>query len=159
LINIIVLPYNLYQAGKNDDKVWKKNFSLEDFNMTNHLTESELQDIIRRRSEGVITFAEFLNELSQKGIYEYEIDVATGQATYKAKESSFKTDSQVTLVVANTFNRDKVLKAIATISLPFLAFLKEIADAGIVRYRVQIEEKKVGYIGIGGELLEEQLTI
>jgi len=127
--------------------------------MTNHLTESEFQEIIRRRSEGVSTFAGFLDELSQKGIYEYEIEVATGQATYKAKDSSFKTDSQVSLVVASTFNRDKVLKAIATISLPFLAFLKEIADAGIVRYRVQIEEKKVGYIGIGGELLEEQLTI
>lgn len=127
--------------------------------MTNNITESEFQEIIRRRSEGVITFSEFLNELSQNGIYEYEIEVATGQATYKANYSDFKTDSQVSLVVADDFNRNKVLKAIANISLPFLDFLKEIADAGIVKYFVKIGEKKIVYIGSGQEIIEEQLKV
>ena len=127
--------------------------------MTNKLTEGELQEIIRRRSDGVINFSEFLNELSQRGINEYEIKVATGQATYKGIYSDFKTDSQVSLVVADKFNRNKVLEAIANISLPFLDFLKEIAEAGIVNYRINIGEKKVIYIGIGEEKVEEQLKI
>jgi uncharacterized protein YbcV (DUF1398 family) len=127
--------------------------------VTNKLTEGEFQEIIRRRSNAVITFSEFLNELSQRGIIEYEIEVATGQATYKAIYSDFKTDSQVSLVVADKFNRNKVLEAIANISLPFLDFLKEIAEAGIVHYRVNIGEKKVIYIGIGEEEVEEQLKV
>ena len=127
--------------------------------MTNKLTEGEFQKIIRRRSDGVINFSEFLNELSQRGINEYEIEVATGQATYKGIYSDFKTDTQVSLVVAEKFNRNKVLEAIANISLPFLDFLKEIAEAGIVNYRVNIGEKKVIYIGIGEEKVEEQLKI
>src|SRR3954454_18516105 len=127
--------------------------------MNNKLTEGEFREIIRRRSDRVINFSEFLNELSQRGINDYEIEVATGQATYKGIYSDFKTDPQVSLVVADKFNRNKVLEAIANISLPFLDFLKEIAEAGIVNYRVNIGEKKVIYIGIGEEKVEEQLNI
>ena len=123
------------------------------------LTESEFQEIIRRRSNGKINFPEFLEELSQRGINEYEIEVATGQATYKGVYSEFKTDSQVSLVLSDHFNRNKVLEAIANISLPFLDFLKEIAEAGIVTYRVYIPEKRVTYIGIGNEEIEEQLKV
>lgn len=123
------------------------------------LTEDEFQKIIRRRSTGSITFTEFLDELSQKGISEYIIDVPTGQATYKSMDSEFKTDSQVNYGVASQFNRDKALKAIANISLPFLEFLKEMAEAGIVHYRVNIGEKTVTYNGIEGEKIEEQLKV
>jgi uncharacterized protein YbcV (DUF1398 family) len=111
--------------------------------MNDKITESEFQEIIRRRSNGVIDFSQFLDELSQRGINEYEIEVATGQATYKGVYSEFKTDSQVNLVISDNFNRNKVLEAISNISLPFLDFLKEIADAGIVTYRVNIPEKKL----------------
>jgi len=127
--------------------------------MNDRLTEIEFQDIIRRRSSGEISFPQFLEELSQRGINEYEIDVATGQAVYKGVYSEFKTDSQVNLVISNKFNRNKVLEAIANITLPFLEFLKEMADAGIVTYRVYIPEKKVSYIGIGEEVVEEQLQL
>ena len=51
--------------------------------MNDKITESEFQEIIRRRSNGKINFPQFLEELSQRGINEYEIEVATGQATYK----------------------------------------------------------------------------
>lgn len=127
--------------------------------MTNKLTMGEFQEIIRRRSDGAISFSEFLNELSQRGINEYEIEVTTGQATYKGVYSDFKTDAQVNLVVANKFNETKLLEAIANISLPFLDFLKEIAEAGIVKYCIIIGEKKVVYIGSEEEKVEEQLKI
>ncbi|WP_180994170.1 DUF1398 family protein [Bacillus sp. Marseille-P3661] len=127
--------------------------------MNDKLTESEFQEIIRRRSSGEISFSQFLTELSQSGINEYEIEVATGQATYKGVHSEFKTDSQVSLVISNKFNREKVLRAIANISLPFIDFLKEIAEAGIVTYRVYIPAKTVTYIGIGEEKIEEQLKV
>ncbi|SLL19141.1 Phage envelope protein [Mycobacteroides abscessus subsp. abscessus] len=127
--------------------------------MNDKVTESEFQEIISRRSSGVIDFSQFLNELSKRGINEYEIEVATGQATYKGVYSAFKTDSQANLVVADNYNRNKVLEAIANISLPFLDFLQEIAEAGIVTYRVFIPEKKVIYLGTRGEEIEEKLKI
>lgn len=127
--------------------------------MNDKITESEFQEIIRRRSSGDISFPQFLVELSQRGINEYEIDVATGQATYKGVTSEFKTDSQINLVISDNFNRNKVLEAIANISLPFLDFLKEISEAGIVTYRVYIPEKKVEYIGIKEEVIEEKLKV
>ncbi|MGG3564027.1 DUF1398 family protein [Neobacillus rhizosphaerae] len=127
--------------------------------MKDKITESEFQELIRRRSNGDISFPQFLEELSQRGINEYEIEVATGQATYKGVHSEFKTDSQVSLVISDKFNENKVLKAIANISLPFIEFLKEIAEAGIVTYRVYIPEKNVKYIGIRKEIIEEQLKV
>jgi len=127
--------------------------------MKNKITESEFQEIVQRRSSGAINFAEFLEELSQRGINEYDIEVATGQATYKGVYSEFKTDSQVSLVVADKFDRNKVMEAIANISLPFLDFLKEIAEAGIVFYRVDIAEKKVTYFGAEDETIEEELKL
>ena len=127
--------------------------------MNDKITKSEFQEIIRRRSNGKINFPQFLEELSQRGINEYEIEVATGQATYKGVYSEFTTDSQVSLVLSNHFNRNKVLEAIANISLPFLDFLKEIAEAGIVTYRVYIPERRVTYIGVGNEEMEEQLKV
>ncbi|WML42716.1 DUF1398 family protein [Neobacillus sp. PS3-40] len=127
--------------------------------MNDKITESEFQEIIRRRSNGVIDFPQFLDELVQRGINEYEIEVATGQATYKGVYSEFKTDSQANLIISVNFNKNKVLEAITNISLPFLDFLQEIAEAGIVTYRVFIQEKKVIYLGIRGEEIEEQLRI
>jgi uncharacterized protein YbcV (DUF1398 family) len=127
--------------------------------MNNKITESEFQEIISRRSNGSITYAQFLDELFQRGINEYDIDVATGQATYKGVYSEFKTGSQVSLVIADKFNRIQVIEAIANISLPFLDFLKEIAEAGIVFYRVNIAEKKVIYFGAGEEKIEEELKL
>lgn len=129
------------------------------FFMKSKLTESEFQEIIRRRSNGAIDFSQFLDELYQRGINEYEIDVTTGQATYKGVNSEFKTDSQINLKISEEFNRNRVLEAIANISLPFLDFLKEIADAGIVAYRVNIPEQRVIYMGIGEQEIEEQLKL
>ncbi|MBY0098795.1 DUF1398 family protein [Mesobacillus maritimus] len=127
--------------------------------MKDKITESELREIILRRSNGVIDFPQFLDELSQRGINEYEIEIATGQATYKGAYSEFKTDSQVNLLISDDFNRNKALEAITNISLPFLDFLQEIAQAGIITYRVFIKEKKVRYLGVNGEEIEEQLKI
>lgn len=127
--------------------------------MKDTITDSEFREILLRRSNGIIDFRQFLDELSQRGINEYEIEVATGQATYIGAFSEFKTDSQVDLVISDVFNRNKVLEAITNISLPFLDFLHEIANAGIVTYRVFIKEKKVIYLGINGEEIEEQLKI
>ncbi|WP_404441938.1 DUF1398 family protein [Sutcliffiella horikoshii] len=127
--------------------------------MKDKITDSEFREILLRRSNGVIDFPQFLDELSQRGIIEYEIEVATGQATYKGAYSEFKTDSQVNLMISEDFNRNKVLEAITNISLPFLDFLQEIAEAGIITYRVYIKEKKIIYLGIKGEEIEEQLKI
>lgn len=121
--------------------------------------ESKFFEILNRRASGEISFADFLEELVKIGIYEYEIDVATGQATYKGGETEIKTDPQINVMVSEKFDRNKVLAAIANISIPFLDFLQELADAGIKSYSVFIPTKKVEYISINGEVIVDKLKL
>ncbi|WHY02450.1 DUF1398 family protein [Neobacillus sp. DY30] len=125
--------------------------------MINKLTEKELHKIIERRSTGKTSFAEFLEELSQIGVIQYEINVASGQAGYKSEHSEVKTDPQVEFVISHDFNRNQAIQAIANITLPFLDFLRDLAAAGVITYNVNIIEKKSTYVGINGEQIVEPL--
>jgi uncharacterized protein YbcV (DUF1398 family) len=127
--------------------------------MSNKPTVKALHEIIERRSTGKKSFAEFLEELAAIGIIQYDIDVSTGQATYKGGGSELKTEPQVTFAISNQFNRKKALETIANITLPFLDFLKEIANAGIITYTVNITEKKAIYMGVNGDQIVEPLKI
>ncbi|WP_160723587.1 DUF1398 family protein [Bacillus sp. USDA818B3_A] len=127
--------------------------------MTEKLTEEELHKIIERRSTGKTSFAEFLEELVKIGVSQYTINVATGQATYKGEHSELETDPQVDFIISDQFNRDQALKAINYIALPFLDFLREIANAGISTYTVNIREKKSIYFGMNGDQIVEPLQL
>ncbi len=121
--------------------------------------EKELHEIIERRSTGKTSFSEFLGELSKIGIIQYDIDVATGQATYKGEHTELKTEPQVNFVISNHFNRNQAMQIIANITLPFLDFLREIANVGITTYNVNITEKKAIYVGMNGEQIIEPLQL
>jgi uncharacterized protein YbcV (DUF1398 family) len=127
--------------------------------MNDNLTEKALQKIIERRSTGKTNFGEFLEDLSQIGVIQYDINVATGQATYKGEHSEVKTDPQVQFVISNDFNRNQALQAIASIALPFLDLLRELAAAGVTTYNVNIIEKKATYVGINGDKIVEPLQL
>jgi uncharacterized protein YbcV (DUF1398 family) len=127
--------------------------------MNDNLTEKEVHKIIERRSTGKTSFGEFLEELSQIGVIRYDINVVTGQATYKGEHSEVKTDPQVQFVISNEFNRNHALQAIASIALPFLDFLRELAAAGVTTYNVNIIEKKATYVGINGDQIVEPLQL
>ena len=127
--------------------------------MNDNLTEKELHKIIERRSTGKTSFGEFLEELSQIGVIRYDINVATGQATYKGEHSEVKTDPQVQFVISYDFDRNQALQAIASITLPFLDFLRELAAAGVTTYNVDIIEKKATYVGIDGDQIVELLQL
>lgn len=127
--------------------------------MDNNLTEKELQKVIERRSTGKTSFGEFLEELSQIGVIQYEINVATGQAAYMGENSEVKTDPQVQFVISNDFNRNQALQAIASIALPFLDFLRDLASAGVTTYNVNITKKKATYVGINGDQIVEPLQL
>lgn len=128
-------------------------------NMNDNLTEKEVHKIIERRSTGKTSFGEFLEELSQIGVIQYDINVATGEATYKGQHSEVKTDPQVQFVISTDFNRIQALKAIASIALPFLDFLRELAAAGVSTYNVNIIEKTATYVGIKGDQIVEPLQL
>jgi len=127
--------------------------------MNDKLTEKELNEIIERRSTGRTSFAEFLDELSKIGVIQYAIDVASGQATYKGAHSELKTEPQVNFVISNDFNRNQALQIIANITLPFLDFLKEMANAGVATYNVNITGKKAIYVAMNGEQIVEPLQL
>jgi uncharacterized protein YbcV (DUF1398 family) len=127
--------------------------------MNNKPTEKDVHEVIERRSTGKTSFVEFLEELHTIGINQYDIDVATGRATYKTEISELKTEPQVNFVISNQFNRNQALQTIANITLPFLDFLKEMANAGIASYNVNINEKKAVYMGINGEQIVEPLQL
>ncbi|MEH7179790.1 DUF1398 family protein [Neobacillus vireti] len=127
--------------------------------MSEKPTEKELHEVIERRSTGKTSFAEFLKELYKIGIIQYDIDVATGQATYKGELSDIKTEPQVNFVISSQFNRNQAIQAITNITLPFLDFLREIGNAGIAAYNVNITEKKATYAGINGEQIVEPLQL
>ena len=127
--------------------------------MNDNLTEKALHKIIERRSTGKTNFGEFLEELSQIGVIQYDINVATGQATYKGEHSEVKTDPQVQFVISNDFNRNQALQAIASFALPFLDFLRELAAAGVTTYNVNIIERSATYVGINGDKIVEPLQL
>jgi uncharacterized protein YbcV (DUF1398 family) len=121
--------------------------------------EEELHIVIERRSTGKTSYSEFLKELSEIGIIQYDIDVATGEATYKGLQSKLKTDPQVNFAISNQFDRDSAVQSITNITLPFLDFLRELANAGIKTYQVNISEKKAIYLGANGEEIVEPLKL
>lgn len=127
--------------------------------MDDKIMEKELHEIIEKRSTGKTSFAEFLEELSNIGIRQYKINVATGEATYMSEHAEVKTEPQVNFVIANNFNRNQALQIIGNITLPFLDFLREIANAGITSYNVNIIEKKAIYHAINGEQIVEPLQL
>ena len=127
--------------------------------MNNKPTEKDVHEVIERRSTGKTSFVEFLEELHTIGINQYDIDVATGRATYKTEISELKTEPQVNFVISNQFNRNQALQTIANITLPFLDFLREMANAGITAYTVNINEKEAVYVGINGEQIVEPLQL
>jgi uncharacterized protein YbcV (DUF1398 family) len=127
--------------------------------MNNKPTEKDVHEVIERRSTGKTSFAEFLEELHTIGIIQYDIDVATGRAAYNSGHSVVETEPQVNFVISNQFNRNQALQTIANITLPFLDFLGQMANAGIASYTVNINEKKAVYVGINGEQIVEQLQL
>jgi len=127
--------------------------------MNNKLTAEELHKIIERRSTGKTSFTMFLKELSEIGIVQYDIDVATAQATYKGEYSEIITNPQVDFVISNHFNKEQALPAINNITLPFLDFIRELANAGITSYNVNIPDKSAIYLGMNGEKIEEKLQL
>jgi uncharacterized protein YbcV (DUF1398 family) len=127
--------------------------------MNNKPTEKEVHEIIERRSTGKTSFAEFLEELHTIGIIQYDIDVATGRAAYNAGDSEVQTEPQVNFVISNQFNRNQALQTIANITLPFLDFLGQMANAGIASYTVNINDKQAIYAGINGEQIVEPLRL
>lgn len=127
--------------------------------MPKKLTENELHGVIERRSTGKTSFTEFLEDLSNIGVNQYTIDVATGKAYYKGEHSELKTDPQVNFLISNGLNRSQALEAITNITLPFLDFLRELANAGIATYNVNITEKKATYVAVNGEQIVEPLPL
>ncbi|WP_442600038.1 DUF1398 family protein [Neobacillus sp. D3-1R] len=125
----------------------------------NKLTKKELHKVIEKRSTGKTSFAEFLDELSNIGVIQYDIDVSTGEVTYKSKHSELKTEPQVNFLISNHFNKDEAIEIIANISLPFLDFLKELANVGIATYTINISNKKATYVGMKGEQIVVELQL
>jgi uncharacterized protein YbcV (DUF1398 family) len=123
------------------------------------LTEKDLHEVIERRSTGKTSFEEFLQDLANIGVNQYNINVATGEATYIGEDSEVKTDPQVKFVITDQLNRNQAIEAIANMTLPFLDLLRELANAGVATYNVHLIERKATYIASNGEQVVEPLRL
>jgi uncharacterized protein YbcV (DUF1398 family) len=126
--------------------------------MSGKLNEQNLHEVIERRSTGKTSYSEFLQELSSIGVIHYDTDVATGQVTYFGENSELKTDTQVDFTISESFNRSQAMQAISNLTLPFLDCLRELANAGIRSYTINLKEKQAVYTGTKAEQIIEPLS-
>lgn len=121
------------------------------------MTEQALQQLIKRRSDREISFQEFLSELESNGISKYDVHVKDALINYIKEGQHIQMDSPYHFQVSDIFNKNEVMEATKKITLPFPEFLKEIADAGVLKYTVYISDLKTVYYGKNGEEVEETI--
>lgn len=122
------------------------------------VTDQMLIQLMQKRIDGEATFKEFLNELMENGIHEYEISVEHAMATYIGKEFHLQLDSPFHFDIADEFNQDRVYESIQNKELPIEEFLTNLGQAGVTKYSLYIPENVTVYYGVNGEVLEQLIS-
>jgi len=119
-------------------------------------------DTIRECTEGsfngTLTFPEVVRKLAEIGIESYVVDLISLKKTvYGKSEGYFEEEfssSFDTIPVVSAFNAEQVQDALRNIQqqrIGYVDFLKRIMEAGVCRYEVFIEGRKVIYLSRSGD--------
>lgn len=119
-----------------------------------------IEECTRASHEERITFGEVVGRLIAAGVERYHVDLVRGESTY------FMPDGQshrVTYEPASTrpddsFSAEGVLAAVRSIQAgrtKYLAFCRQIMEAGCVGYIVSMQGQRAVYYGRSGETYVE----
>jgi uncharacterized protein YbcV (DUF1398 family) len=122
------------------------------------LNKEILERAIALNKEGKIDFSEFLSELNDAGVQSYRVDVPTKTLIYSAGEGKENYEEngwkgEEALDIAENYNEEEVkiaLKRAQTKQTDFPSFLKEVGQAGIMYYLVDVPSRTIRYVGNGG---------
>lgn len=122
------------------------------------LNKEILEGAIAQKNRNGIDYAEILSKLDEAGVRSYKVEVPTKTLVYSAGENkeSYEekdwNDGQV-LEVAPDYNEAHLKDVLARAErkdIDFPTFLKEIGQAGILYYLVDVPSKTIRYVGNGG---------
>ncbi|MGH2639015.1 MAG: DUF1398 family protein [Rhabdochlamydiaceae bacterium] len=119
------------------------------------MNRQRLEAAIETGKSGKITYPEFLNAIRDAGVRSYEVDVATGMIAYRGgnaddvyEETKWSAGEQ--LEVSDEFNTGLVKSAVLRNQrkeTDYATFLKEIARAGVLSYKVDVSIRTIKYEG------------
>lgn len=107
-----------------------------------------------------ITFGEVVGRLIGAGVERYHADLARGETTYFMPDgqSHRVTNKTMDTLPADAFSADGVLAAVRAIQAgktKYLAFCRQIMEAGCVGYLVSMQGQRAVYYGRSGETYVE----
>ena len=110
---------------------------------------------------GTLRFPQVVGKLIEAGVEAYHADLYRHEKTYyrPSGESHVVTESEFdSLKVADRFDQTGVRTAILEVQqgkIGYIAFMEQIAAAGVAQYWVYLSGKKVDYVGRRGEVWVE----
>lgn len=110
---------------------------------------------------GTLIFPQVLGKLLEIGAESYHADLYRHEKTYymPSGESHIEGEKEFGwLTVADGFSQDGVRRAIQLVQqgrIGYIAFMEQIAAAGVAHYWVYLQGKKVDYVGRRGDVWTE----
>jgi uncharacterized protein YbcV (DUF1398 family) len=124
--------------------------------------KKRVEDIFTKSKQEKWPYPKIFNELKEAGVEYYETDVAIHGIVYHEPGDSISEPPPpgfTSLKPSTEFDAVAVKAAIEKnkIKPDYILFLHEIASAGVVRYRVDMGERTVSYVGPAGQACVEKV--
>jgi uncharacterized protein YbcV (DUF1398 family) len=126
------------------------------------LNKKRVEEIFTRSKQEKWPYPKIFDALKDAGVECYETDVATHGIVYRGSGDSIPEPPPpgfTPLKPSANFDAVEVKLAIERNKTKpdYLVFLQEIARAGVVRYRVDMGERTVSYLGWAGQAYVEKV--
>lgn len=126
------------------------------------LNKKHVEEIFTKSKQEKWPYPKIFDALKEAGVEYYETDVATHSIVYHGSGNSIPEPTPprfTALKPSASFDAAEVKLAIERnkIKPDYLVFLQEIARAGVVRYRVDMGERTVSYLGGAGQAYVEKV--
>lgn len=111
----------------------------------------EIIESIEEKSAG-LSFPEYINNLKQAGVVSYDVEVCNRNKVFKTKSGQEVPilGQLIEIDCDEKFNRDKAIEAIKRTqagTTSYSTFLRELADAGVHTYFVDLKNMFIKYKG------------
>ncbi len=125
------------------------------------MLEAKVRGISYRAVKEGWPYPQIFNALKSAGVRYYEVDVCHHIIRYVALSERYVADPPNNFQVINaslSFNQDAIKKAIYRAqmkAIDYTAFLHAIAEAGVIKYRVNMMDRTINYMGSNDQYIEE----